>query len=394
MLRPSRGTGHGKLMEEHQPTTLLTGATGFLGQFILRDLLQRKRRVVALLRAPIQDTRLRLAGLLRQLDVELDDYVKTGQLILREGSLPEDLPDGHWGPTDDILACAASLQLFSNGNGEPFKTNVEGTAVLLDWARRHGVHRMHAVSTAYVCGTKTQRVMEQFHDRPPSFQTQYEESKWIAEGSLVEWGRESGNVLTVLRPSFLVGDSTTGYTTQFGGFYQFARLISLMKSECGAGANSDVAHIPHRIPGRPEDPIQNFVPVDYAARVIAEVALNPQYHGRIYHLTDPAPPCWDDFKKWMESYFGITGGFFVDGDSDVDGGLADKSAAESLLWEKYDLLVPRIRHQPCFDDSNTRQVREAAGVSFPAFSTERINTFLNYAVSQRWGQKANRRHAR
>ena len=332
-------------MEEHQPTTLLTGATGFLGQFLLRDLLRRKRRVVALLRAPLQDSRIRLSGLMRQLDLDVDDYVQTGQLLLREGSLPEDLPDGQWGPTDDIVACAASLQLYSNGNGEPFRTNVEGTTVLIEWARRHHVHRLHAVSTAYVCGTKTQRVMEKFHDRPPSFQTQYEESKWIAERHLAEWGRENGNVLTVLRPSFLVGDSTTGYTTQFGGFYQFARLVSLMKSECGNGSNGDISHIPHRIPGRPQDPIQNFVPVDYAARMIAEVVLNPDYHGRIYHLTDPAPPCWDDFKKWMETYFGITGGFFVDGNGNGDGVLVDKSAAESLLWEKYDLLVPRIRHR-------------------------------------------------
>lgn len=392
MLRPLRGTGHGTLMEEHQPTTLLTGATGFLGQFILRDLLRRNRRVVSLLRAPLQDTRHRLAGLMRQLDVEVEDYVKTGQLVLREGALPDALPDGQWGPTDDIVACAASLQLYSNGNGEPFRTNVEGTTVLIDWARRHNVHRLHAVSTAYVCGTKSQRVMEEIHqERPPSFQTQYEESKWVAEAALAEWARDDGNILTLLRPSFLVGDSTTGYTTQFGGFYQFARLISLMKSEC-SGGNGEVSNIPHRIPGRPEDPIQNFVPVDYAGRVIAEVVLNPDYHGRIYHLTDPAPPCWDDFKKWMETYFGITGGYFVD--ADKDGDLTDKSAAESLLWEKYDLLVPRIRHHPLFDDSNTRRIREAAGLRFPAFSRERVSMFLDYAVSQRWGQKANRRHAR
>lgn len=380
-------------MAEHQPTTLLTGATGFLGQYILRDLLRRQRRVVALLRAPLQDSRHRLAGLLRQLDVELDDYVKSGQLLLREGALPESLPDGHWGPTDDIVACAASLQLYSNGNGEPFKTNVEGTAVLIDWARRHDVHRIHAVSTAYVCGTKGQRVLEEIHhDRPPSFQTQYEESKWIAEGSLAEWARENGNVLTILRPSFLVGDSTTGYTTQFGGFYQFARLISLMKSECGDGSAGEISNIPHRIPGNPEDPIQNFVPVDYAARMISEVVLGSQHHGKVYHLTDPAPPSWDEFKKWMETYFGITGGYFVDAAG--DGQLSDKSEAESLLWEKYDLLVPRIRHQPVFDDSNTRQIRETAGVNYPAFSRERVFTFLDYAVAQRWGQKASRRHAR
>ena len=79
-------------------------------------------------------------------------------------------------------------------------------------------------------------------------------------------GVESGDGLTVYRPSILVGDSRTGQTSQFGGFYQFVRMFSILKQEYGADDNGESTYIPLRIPGRPDDP-QNFVPVDFAAGV-------------------------------------------------------------------------------------------------------------------------------
>lgn len=377
-------------MKQALPTTLMTGATGFLGQFTLRELLRQPRRVVALLRGPVQESRPRLAGLMRPLGVEIDDHLRSGRLLLREGALPDCLPAPDWGRTDDILACAASLQLFSNGNGEPHRTNVDGTTVLLDWATRHGVERLHAVSTAYVCGSMTGTIREAFHPRPSGFQTEYEETKWVAEQRLVKWAEPNGRVLTVLRPSFIIGDSTTGYTTQFGGFYQFGRMMSVLKKEYGAGSNGDGTYIPLRIPGRGADPLQNFVPVDYAARMIAGIMSDPGLHGRIYHLIDPASPTLEVFKGYVEEYFHVHGGYFVDCCELPP----DRTEAESLMWEKYDLLMPRMNHTPRFDESNTRAVRERMGLDYPHLTRQRVFKLLDYAVSQRWGQRANRRHTR
>lgn len=67
---------------------------------------------------------------------------------------------------------------------------------------------------------------------------------------------------------------------------------------------------------------------------------------------------------------------------------------ESLMFEKYDLLMPRLKHQPVFDESNTREVRQALGIDYPALTLQRLSTLLDYAVQQRWGQRATRRHER
>lgn len=372
-------------MNDGVKTTLMTGSSGFLGHFVLRDLLRRGRRVVALLRPPLGRTTRQLESLLKQLDFELKPFINSDQLLIIKGTLPDDLPSQSWGHTDDILSCAASLQLFSNGNQEPFKTNVAGTDALLEWARRYDVRNIFAVSTAYVCGSYLEAVKEVFHHPCPEFLTEYERSKWMAETRLVDWAGESGNTLTVLRPSVLVGDSTTGYTTQFGGFYQFARLMSILRNQYADQNGSGRVHVPLRLPGRPHDP-HNFVPVDYAAQIIGEVVCNPHRHGRIYHLTDPQPPTNEQIKQWLEDYFQISGGYFVESDQSHREPVLD----EPQLGEDAEVLIKRIAHNPRFDQENTRALMREVGMSFPILTRKRFFSLLDYAVRQRWGQRATR----
>jgi nucleoside-diphosphate-sugar epimerase len=369
-------------------TTLVTGATGFLGHYVLRDLLTKGERIVAVLRPPLADSSERLRGMMESIGLDPAGYLKRGQLVLVAGSLPNDLPEPDWGRTDAILSCAASLSLFANGSREPFTTNVEGTQGLIDWAIRHNVIRMYAVSTAYTCGWKTGLIPEEFHVPAPSFQTDYERSKWQAETLLEEWASWIGHSLTVFRPSFLVGDSATGHTTQFAGFYQFARLIGTLKERFANPNNGKSTYIPLRIPGRPEDR-QNLVPVDFVSRMIAEVVTRPQFHGRIYHLTNPEPPTNDMMKRCYEQYFGLYGGRFADPDEV----LGKCSLAESLLWDQYDVVTPRVAHNPHFCMDNARQVMAEAGLTFPSLDAERIYMLFDYAAKRAWGRGTNGFHS-
>jgi nucleoside-diphosphate-sugar epimerase len=392
------------MIGQDSPTTLMTGATGFLGHYCLRELLLRGRNVVVVLRAPLAETSDRLAGMLRTIGMDMTEYLGR-QLHLVEGSMPDRLPVSTWGQTDEILNCAASLQLFSNGNGDPFKTNVEGTKAIIQWAERNGVRKIHAVSTAYTCGWNSGEIPERFHHPKPEFQTDYERSKWLAEALLEDWGKLPGRVLTVFRPSFLVGDSQTGYTTQFAGFYQFARLVSVLKNQFsdsngessnnGAtangvkSANGAKTYIPLRIPGRPNDP-QNIIPVDFVGRLMAEVLIHPEFHGRIYHLTNPEPPTNEQMKRCYEEYFGMHGGYFADPQEVV----GKCNQAESLLWEQYDLLTPRVVHTPHFDTTNSREIMRRFGVVFPVLDQQRIFKMFDYAASSNWGRRTNGFHSK
>lgn len=362
----------------------MTGATGFLGSFVLRDLLSHGHRVVAMLRSPLGKNRKRLFNQLGKLNLGAERYIEAGQLSLVEGSLPDHLPKPVWGRTDEILHNAASLDLFANGNGDPYRTNVTGTEAIIRWAGEHGVRDIHTVSTAYACGWNDGCIRETFHHPEPQFQTDYERSKWQAESLFRQWSQSSGHTLTVFRPSFLVGDSQTGYTTQFGGFYQFARMVSALKERYRDPNNGDITYIPLRIPGRPKD-VQNVVPVDFVSRMIAEVLLEPAFHGRIYHLTNPQPPTNDMMKRCYEDYFGLQGGYFTDAEEVV----SKCTPAESLLWDQYHLITPRVVHTPRFDTSNMRQVMEAIGLSFPILDRDRIFMLFDWAAARNWGRGSN-----
>ena len=338
-----------------------------------------------MLRSPLAESRQRLSRMMDELGLELDRFLADDQLLLVEGALPNELPEAEWGETHEILSCAASLQLFSNGNEEPHRTNVLGIEKLLEWASGHNVRKIHAVSTAYVCGPDTEPVGEVFHHPEPEFKTEYEKSKWIAESRFADWARQPGNVLTIMRPSFLIGHSETGHTTQFGGFYQLARMIGILKDHYSNGNGDETTHVPLRIPGHPHDP-QNFVPVDFAARMIAEIVLDHRLHGRIYHLTDPLPPTNDDVKRYLEEYFKIRGGYFID-PSKVNG---DPTPAEALLWQGYEVVTPRVTHNPVFQQDNAREVMDAAGIEFPTFCRDRVFKLLDFAVAKHWGQRGDR----
>ena len=371
------------MSREPRTTTLLTGATGFLGQFLLRDLLQKGRRVVALVRCDAAEGLRRVANLLRPLGIDADDEIRAGNLLTVSGGLPDRLPQPDWGQTDEVVHCAASLQLFQNGDLDPFQTNVDGTRALLDWADQNGVACFHAVSSAYVCGMNTGLIRESFHQPEPQFQTDYERSKWLGERELARWAERPGRVLTVYRPSFVVGETNSGYTTQYFGFYQLARLVSMLKQCNGHSPNGDDTYVSVRIPLQP-DRCHNLVPVDFAARLICEAVINRALHGRIYHICDPKPPSNDFWKRCFEECFHLHGGYFVD----PRAGGGARSPEEAMLWDQLAVLVPRLHHTPQFDQRNTAEIMRSANLSYPAFNRDGVRRLLDYAVSTGWGKKS------
>ena len=362
-------------------TTFMAGATGFLGHFVLRDLLRHGWRVAAMVRPPLSATRDRLARLMAEIHTDIHPYEADGRLILVPGLLPHDLPEPTWGRTDLVLNCAASLQLACDDSGEPDRTNVQGTAALLDWADRHGVSRFHAVSTAYTCGWNAGRIMERLHHPRPQFQTDYERTKWQAELLAAEWGRTPGRSVTILRPSFLIGEWATGYSSQFSGFYVFARLIHLLREQFRDPNNGVLTHVPLRIP-LPPDGRHNIVPVDFVAGAIAAAVAHDSLHGRIYHLTNPLPPTNEDVRRWFEDFFHLDGGVWVN-PGDLNG---DATQAEALVWKQIGLVLPRATHCPQFDQSNTSELMSRAGLRFPTVDRDCIFRTLDVAVSRGWGR--------
>jgi long-chain acyl-CoA synthetase len=221
-------------------SVLVTGATGFLGSYLVARLLADGEDVVALVRGPDAQARL---------DAACGPGARAVEADLRAPLPP--LPDD----VSRVVHCAASVS-FTLPLAEAQAINVEGTRRLLAaCARLPRLERVVHVSTAYVCGTRSGWFGED--DRGgPAYRNTYEQTKHEAEALVAR----SGLPVSIVRPSIVVGDSRSGWTSSFNVLYPPLQAFA-------RGLVSEV----------PADPlgIVDVVPVDHVADVI-EAALE---HG-------------------------------------------------------------------------------------------------------------------
>ena len=215
-------------------SVLVTGATGFLGAYVCARLVARGEEVVALVRG---------AGSQARLDAAAGPGARALPGDLAAGLPP--LPPG----VTRVVHCAASVS-FTLPLHEARAINVEGTRRLLAACERlPALERLVHVSTAYVAGDAEGRFGEGDRERGQGFRNTYEQTKLEAERLVAA----APVPATIVRPSIVVGDSRTGWTSSFNVIYQplqaFARgLID-------------------EVPADP-DGVVDVVPVDHVADVI------------------------------------------------------------------------------------------------------------------------------
>jgi long-chain acyl-CoA synthetase len=264
----------------HHGDVLLTGATGFVGTALLARLVRPpyERRVWALVRADddaqaAARIRAALAPLVDDLDAACERVVAVAA-DLQEPWLGLDERRceaiARW--VTDVVHSAASVS-FTLPLEEAHAINVEGTRRVLDLASRcaasgNGLRRFAHVSTAYVAGTHRGVFGEDDHDVGQGFNNTYEQTKWEAE-RLVRAHAERLPV-QVLRPSIVVGDEHTGWTSSFNVIYTPLR----------AYARGALPVVP-AVRSAPVD----VVPVSFVADAIARLAISDAGECRTYHLT-------------------------------------------------------------------------------------------------------------
>lgn len=212
---------------------LLTGATGFLGGEVLARLLERTDRTVyALVRADSDaDAEHRLRAVVESLLGTHEPWRQRVFAIAGDVTRPG-LGIG-WARrawlaerVESVIHCAASVS-FTLGLEESREINVDGTRRVLELARScrrcGGLSSFVHVSTAYVAGTHPGPFGERELDLGQGFRNPYERTKFEAELLVRE---QAGAVpAQVVRPSIVVGDSRTGWTSSFNVLYSPLRAF-------------------------------------------------------------------------------------------------------------------------------------------------------------------------
>ena len=261
-------------MSATEQGTLLTGATGFLGGQVLARLLKGDERpVYALVRARSdEEASARLDRVVSS--VFAPHGVAKGRAVavaadVTAPGLGIDARRRAWlaERTKRIIHSAASVS-FTLDLEQSRAINVEGTRRMLELAelsRKHGgLDSFTHVSTAYVAGTHEGEFAEDELELGQEFRNAYERSKFEAE-RLVR-GRMDELPVQIARPSIIVCDSRTGWTSSFNVLYTPLRAFML-------GAYP-------MIPARRDSPV-DVVPVNYVADAIVALGGRP---GTTYNL--------------------------------------------------------------------------------------------------------------
>lgn len=362
---------------------LLTGATGLLGRYLLRDLILADVSVaVVVRRGRRQSAADRVEALMQTWESMLDrdlprPHVLEGDLTQPNLGLSED--DLNWieKNCDSVLHNAASLTFISTGpEGEPWCSNVGGTQNVLDVCKRTGIRDFHHVSTSYVCGLRNGDVFETELDEGQAWGNDYERSKVQAEKLVRE--ADFLSPPTIYRPAIIVGDSKTGFTTTFHGFYATLNLAYTLQKAMDADMGRDRS-IPTRITLN-GDERKSFVPVDWVSAVTAHVVTNREYHGQTYHLTPNEPVSVSDIKRVLETTYGFEGATFHGAGEPIE----DPTEVEQLFYEHIRVYNSYWRDDPKFDSTNTQQA--APHLPCPEIDFDRLLMMAQKAVEMdfRW----------
>jgi NAD(P)-dependent dehydrogenase (short-subunit alcohol dehydrogenase family) len=250
----------------------VTGATGFIGKRLVKQLLARKGTTVHFLIRRADDPRI----------AELRSY--WGVSAARAVPVVGDLTQPRLGVSaTDVKKLKGSIDhlyhlaaVYDLGADEDSQTaiNIEGTRHLVAFAHAIEAGHLHHVSSIAAAGLYEGVFREDMFDEAenldhPYFMTKHESEAIVRKECKLPW--------TVFRPAMVVGDSTTGEMDKIDGPYYFFKLIQRMRQL-----------LPPWMPtiGLEGGRI-NIVPVDFVVQALAHISHQAQVGGRCFHLVDP-----------------------------------------------------------------------------------------------------------
>lgn len=271
----------------------LTGGTGFLGAFLIEELLQQTQATIyCLVRAAnVEEGKNKLIKNLQQYALWDDNF--NSRIIPVVGDLSQPLL-GIGAEQFQILATnidtiyhSAALLNYVYPYSALKAANVLGTQEILKLACQIKVKPVHYVSSVAVFESnayagKVVKEDDEF-EHWEGIHLGYSQTKWVAE-KLVKIAGSRGLPITIHRPPLIAGHSQTGVSNTHD-------FICLMAKGClQMGSFPEV------------DYMLDMSPVDYVSKAIVHLSRQKESIGKAFHLQHPQPVPLTVLVDWVRSF--------------------------------------------------------------------------------------------
>ena len=368
-------------------TVLLTGATGYLGAFLLKSLLEEtSAHVICMIRftEPTEDCRPAGMARVRKNLVDLgiwDDSmldrieIVAGNLARKRLGLSPDAFSALAERVQVVLHAAATVNLVY-----PYaalrNANVRGTREIIRLAYISGA-TVHHVSTNGVLPTSAEGWCEDdvvdIDDVPTRLIDGYGQTKWVAEKLVMEAGQR-GIPIRVYRPGTISGHSVTGATNAWD------LINALVVESLHLGVAPQV-----------DGWFAEMTPVDFVSRGIITLCDHDASDGdqqHIYHFGDSKPITADalfnsleeigyptkrvPWDEWVDLWRERRGSAHGDVPFTVDilrGGMPTADGLKSIIVLR---------------DATTRSVLDLYGVKRPSIDSKLLETYTRHFYARGW----------
>ncbi|MEH2433564.1 MAG: amino acid adenylation domain-containing protein [Nostoc sp.] len=263
----------------------LTGATGFLGAFLIDELLhETQAKIYCLVRSPNEHEGL------KKIQQNLEKYsLHHPNFSSHVIAIPGDIEQPYLGiPSKQFEKLALQIDAIYHSAAQvnfakPYsvikESNVLGTQEVLRLACMGKIKPMHYISTIAVFGAVNhftgQKIVYE-DDNIESFKDYvaldigYAQTKWVAE-NLVWVAKSRGIPVSIYRTGFLMGHSGTGIAHTKDAF-----VPRVIKGCIQLGSYPELI-----------EQKEELIPVDYASRAIVHLSKKQESLGKAFHIVPP-----------------------------------------------------------------------------------------------------------
>jgi NAD(P)-dependent dehydrogenase (short-subunit alcohol dehydrogenase family) len=257
----------------------VTGATGFIGRFLVGNLLKREAgtKSPAMIHVLVRkDSQKKLAAIGKKMGWDMTRIVPlVGDMAQPRCGLGAAQVRQLKGRVKHVFHLAAIYDMEASAESQRI-ANVDGTRHALDLAATIDAGCFHHVSSIAAAGLYPGIFREDMFEEAEGLDDPYLRTKHDSEGLVrnekrIKW--------RVYRPGMVVGHSQTGEMDKIDGPYYFFTFLKKLRQM-----------LP---PWMPTLGIEggriNIVPVDFVADALDHIAHKPKLDGHTFHLTDPEP---------------------------------------------------------------------------------------------------------